>query len=449
VRDDDRPEGLPGPAHADGSSAGTTDEGDAGRDGFDVPEWVSEFRRLYVEPKTRAVVRQEANRRGRRTPLVGPAGAVTPAVGASPVGADARMEPTSELPVQPLSDEPLRSRSELHRSRRASPDPAPARRDRSPGPPSRAAEAGPETASRAALRRAREERAKAERRMRLRRTVVVGVLILAVAAVVTWLVARSHEPVAASASTAALVLPSPATVAAAAVAFGEDPASTAGDAGRAPAPAVSGGGTPAVRVSVPAPSATTAEPSPTATPAPPARGTGRMSWVDWGEVPGTRADGGHVVRVALEIEGGIGVDPAATAETVAGILVGPRGWQERRDVRFVFVGPAQARRGEYDVRIGLASRLTTMELCGPVQTKGFTSCYNGRVVLNLDRWMLAVPAYTGRLDDYRTYVVNHEVGHSFGLGHDGCPRAGQPASVMVPQTLHLWGCLPNPYPVVG
>ena len=324
-----------------------------------------------------------------------------------------------------------------------------ARRDRSSGPPSRPAEAGPETPSRSALRRAREERARAERRMRLRRTVVVGVLILAVAAVVTWLVARSHEPVAASASTAALVLPAPATVAAAEVAFGAEPTDTVGDAGRLPIPAVSGGGAPAVRVPVPSPSATPAEPTPNAPPAPPARGTGRMSWVEWGEVPGSRAEGGDVVRVALEIEGGIGVDPAATAATVSGILVGPRGWQERRDVRFVFVGPAQARRGEYDVRIGLASRLTTMELCGPVQTKGFTSCYNGRVVLNLDRWMLAVPAYAGRLDAYRTYVVNHEVGHSFGLGHDGCPRIGRPASVMVPQTLHLWGCLPNPYPVVG
>ncbi|HET7762297.1 MAG TPA: hypothetical protein VFL46_08050, partial [Phycicoccus sp.] len=189
MRDDESPEGPPGPAHADASSARTPDEGDAGRDGFDVPEWVSEFRRLYVEPKTRAVVRQEGNRRGRKTPLVRPAGAVAPAAGSSRPGPDAAAEPTSELPVRPLSDEPLRSRSELQRNRRASTDPAPARRDRSSGPPSRPADAGPDTASRAALRRARQEQARAERRIRLRRTVVVGVLILAVAAVVTWLVA--------------------------------------------------------------------------------------------------------------------------------------------------------------------------------------------------------------------------------------------------------------------
>jgi hypothetical protein len=282
--------------------------------------------------------------------------------------------------------------------------------------------------------------------MRLRRTVVVGVLILAVAAVVTWLVARSHEPVAASASTAALVLPSPA--AAPPVLRGE-PTGTVGDGGRALTPAVSGGVVPAVRFTVPeATTSPAADPTPSVTPTPSARGTGRLSWVDWGDVPAVRHAGGRVVRVAFEVEGGIGVDPAATASTISGILVGERGWQEQRDVRFVFVGPAQARRGEYDLRIGLASRTTTMVLCGPVQTKGFTSCYNGRVVLNLDRWMLAVPAYKGDLDAYRTYVVNHEVGHSFGLGHDGCPRKGEPASVMVPQTLHLWGCLPNPYPVV-
>ncbi|HET7819883.1 MAG TPA: hypothetical protein VFL10_00005, partial [Ornithinibacter sp.] len=40
----------------DGSAAeGTMD----GRGSLDVPEWVSELRRLYVEPKTRAKLRQE------------------------------------------------------------------------------------------------------------------------------------------------------------------------------------------------------------------------------------------------------------------------------------------------------------------------------------------------------------------------------------------------------
>jgi hypothetical protein len=173
-----------------------------------------------------------------------------------------------------------------------------------------------------------------------------------------------------------------------------------------------------------------------------------MSWVPWGEVAQTRTSGGTVVRVALELEGGLGLDAEETARTISDILVDERGWQTERNVRFVFQDPEEAERGEFDTRIGIASRQTTDALCDPLQTEGFTSCFNGRVVINLDRWMLGVDPYAGRLDEYRMYVVDHEVGHSFGLGHVGCPGAGDPAPVMVPQTLHLWGCRPNPYPVI-
>ena len=48
--------------------------------------------------------------------------------------------------------------------------------------------------------------------------------------------------------------------------------------------------------------------------------------------------------------------------------------------------------------------------------------------------------------DYRHYVVNHEVGHVFGNGHVDCPGAGQPAPVMVQQTLSLGGCVKNAWP---
>ena len=303
--------------------------------------------------------------------------------------------------------------------------------------------------------------------MRLRRTVVVGVLLLVVAAVVTWVVSRTREPVSASpaalVSTAAAPTPAPAagTAAAAAARPTADDGVSGTGGGRAQ-PLVQRRATvpvhsddrlpdpgPTQRRGATATSIPTPTPTPTASPRPVARGTGSFTWVRWGEVPGTREVGGQVVRVALEVEGGLGLDERETASTVARILVDERGWQTERDVRFVFVTPGQAERGDYDTRIGIASRRTTTELCAPLETEGFTSCYNGRVVINLDRWMLGVDAYEGRLDEYRTYVVDHEVGHALGLGHDPCPEKGAPAPVMVPQTLHLWGCLPNPYPVVG
>jgi hypothetical protein len=83
----------------------------------------------------------------------------------------------------------------------------------------------------------------------------------------------------------------------------------------------------------------------------------------------------------------------------------------------------------------------------------FTSCrIAGRAIINLDRWRLSAPPYVAAsvpLAAYRQYVVNHEVGHEFGQRHQGCPKRGGPAPVMVQQTLALRGCVANPWPRVG
>jgi hypothetical protein len=145
-------------------------------------------------------------------------------------------------------------------------------------------------------------------------------------------------------------------------------------------------------------------------------------------------------RVAVERDIG-GVDPAAFAGTVTATLSDPRGWTAGGRWRLLRVGPGDP----YDFTLYLATPGTRDRLC--TGGDGYTSCRNGdRVVLNVARWVKGVPGYGAALATYRQYMVNHEVGHRLGQGHELCPGHGRPAPVMQQQTLGMHGCVPNPWP---
>jgi hypothetical protein len=77
------------------------------------------------------------------------------------------------------------------------------------------------------------------------------------------------------------------------------------------------------------------------------------------------------------------------------------------------------------------------------------SCQNGRfVVINDDRWSGGSFSWLfAPIDAYRAMVLNHEVGHWFGLGHEYCTGPGDPAPVMQQQSISLQGCAPNSWPL--
>jgi hypothetical protein len=106
---------------------------------------------------------------------------------------------------------------------------------------------------------------------------------------------------------------------------------------------------------------------------------------------------------------------------------------------------------EADFVIRLATPATVDKVCATVglDTRGYVSCRAGNfVMINLDRWLTAVPDYNGDIALYRQYVINHEVGHELGYGHQACPGSGRMAPVMQQQTFGLDGCLANGSPYV-
>ncbi len=211
----------------------------------------------------------------------------------------------------------------------------------------------------------------------------------------------------------------------------------------------------------PAPAVTRPGRAGTATPAPPGRAGERRAPAG---SPGTAADvpvvrtgtgrlhvvrgrtersgRGPLQRYRVQVEGGLGVDAEQFAAEVERVLADGRSWGADRRLSFQRVD-----RGPVRFTVVLASPRTTDRLCRPLDTAGRYSCGTGqRAVLNSRRWLRGADAYAGRLPAYRTYLVNHEVGHVLGHRHERCPGPGRRAPVMLQQTKGLAGCRPNPWP---
>lgn len=150
---------------------------------------------------------------------------------------------------------------------------------------------------------------------------------------------------------------------------------------------------------------------------------------------------GAQVRYSVEVETGVPLDAAEVASIVDGVLADPRSWSGSGQWTLQRVD------ADPDVRILLTSPDTTDALCAPLRTNGEVSCRNGEnVVLNALRWTQGARSWGDDVTGYRQYLVNHELGHFLGFGHVGCPGEGQPAPVMLQQTLGLQGCAPNAWP---
>ncbi|MEV6210481.1 DUF3152 domain-containing protein [Kitasatospora sp. NPDC051914] len=188
----------------------------------------------------------------------------------------------------------------------------------------------------------------------------------------------------------------------------------------------------------------TPTPTPSPTPSPSAvteKGKGTFTIAT---ASGSAVGKGTVRRYRVEVEDGIGIDPQAAARQVQAILSDKRSWTADGKNGFKLVSD-----GVYDFTVKVASPDTVDRICGSagLDTKGEVNCDVGKqVVVNSKRWLTGSPQFSGTLDDYRALIVNHEVGHRIGHGHEGCPGKGKPAPAMMQQIYGLNGCVSNAWP---
>lgn len=160
-----------------------------------------------------------------------------------------------------------------------------------------------------------------------------------------------------------------------------------------------------------------------------------------GRVVGT---GARLRRYQVQVEDGSGVVADAAAREIAGILGDPRGWGSDGVDSFRLVAS-----GPRDFVVKIATPHTVDCLCGSagLDTHGEVNCSVGRtVVVNLRRWLLGSPEFDGPVEEYRALIINHEVGHRIGHGHETCPGTGRPAPAMMQQIKGLKGCVANAWP---
>ncbi|MER8046977.1 DUF3152 domain-containing protein [Streptomyces sp. NPDC094032] len=170
-------------------------------------------------------------------------------------------------------------------------------------------------------------------------------------------------------------------------------------------------------------------------------------------VPGfDRAPGkGRKIRYRVDVEKGLGLDPALFAQAVQKTLNDRRSWAGDGEMTFERISS-----GEPQFVITLASPGTTGEWCrksGLDTTIDNVSCDSAstqRVMINAFRWAQGSATFGPKaMHAYRQMLINHEVGHRLGHTHVSCRTPGALAPVMQQQTKSLdiddIKCRPNPW----
>ena len=144
-----------------------------------------------------------------------------------------------------------------------------------------------------------------------------------------------------------------------------------------------------------------------------------------------------VIRYITSVDPDVKYPGTKFADEIDMYLSDPDGW-ESHGYEFVRV------ESKPNVHIRLSSPKTMLHESGCRRDDLSCAELNGhKMFLNAHRWTAGSRASGQDLDGYRQYVVSHEMGHILGHDHVKCPGSGQPAPIMMQQTVGIGQCRPN------
>lgn len=133
------------------------------------------------------------------------------------------------------------------------------------------------------------------------------------------------------------------------------------------------------------------------------------------------------------------------------VLSDPEGWQSVDNIEFQFVEPEilEKMKTKYKIPIRLSTNKTIVDKCGFSEMEKLSCCdmLTKEVWLNYYRWINGAKASKLSLDNYRSYMINHEVGHALGRLHAKCPCENCSAPIMMQHTITIGKCSPNHKPL--
>jgi len=129
------------------------------------------------------------------------------------------------------------------------------------------------------------------------------------------------------------------------------------------------------------------------------------------------------------------------ANKIKNVLNDSRGWKQF-GYKFTF------NKDKSDMIITLAKNEKIKEICN-FDGLSCADLNNNVIYLNLENWIHGIQKSKLSLNDYRTYMICHEVGHILGKGHIKLSKlqSGSKVPVMVQQTLGIGNCKPNCWPL--